>query len=218
MNARKLRNPKFRRETVRLHNKTKKLRNMKKKNYPSLACTFFSILISACSHLLQFCPHGSRLTKKEQLQLQSQNRNQIRSQISHQSWLVPHVTPPILDADCHIPSPHAIPADRHGWWHRIGSGGSFLQYDGFCPLARERASKINERWEEACSCPPLPLTANVVPPLGECASKTMQASVIHPNYLLESPKNTYWNHLLESNAKLIIESWLAHLAYYFYYL
>lgn len=181
---------------------------MKKKNCPSLACTFFSILISVCSHLLQFCSHGSRLTKKKQLQLQSQNRNQIRSQISHQSWLVPSVTPPILDADCHIPSPHMIPADRHGWWHRIGSGGSFLQFDGFCPLARERDSKINGKWEEACICPPLPLTASVVRPLGECASKAMQASVLH--------QITYWNCLLESNAKMIIESWLAHLAYLIY--
>jgi len=179
MNARKLRNPKFRRETVRLHNKTKKLRNMKKKNYPSLACTFFSILISACSHLLQFCPHGSRLTKKEQLQLQSQNRNQIRSQIFHQSWLISSVTPPILDTDCHIPSPHAIPADHHG----LDQAAAFFSSTA---SVREHASKINGKWEEACICPPLPLIASVVHPLGECASKSMQASVLHPNYLLDT--------------------------------
>jgi len=40
MNGRKLRNPKFRRETVRLNNKTKKLRNMKKKTV-RLSIAFF---------------------------------------------------------------------------------------------------------------------------------------------------------------------------------
>ena len=107
MNGRKLRNPKFRRETVRLNNKTKKLRNMKKKNCPSLNCIFFSILISMCSHLLQLCSHGSRLSNKSNsfnFKARTEIRSDHKSPInlgSSRTWLLPSSTqtaifPPLM--------------------------------------------------------------------------------------------------------------------------
>ena len=129
MNGRKLRNPKFRRETVRLNNKTKKLRNMKKKNCPSLNCIFFSILISMCSHLLQLCSHGSRLSNKK---IASTSKPEQKSdQITNLPSILAH--PVRGSSHPRRRLPYSLPSrdpSRSPW---TGSGGSFLQFNGFCP-------------------------------------------------------------------------------------
>ena len=132
-----------------------------------------------CSHLLQLCSHGSRLSNKK---IASTSKPEQKSdQITNLPSILAH---PVRDSSHpRRRLPYSLPSrdpSRSPW---TGSGAAFFSSTA---SAREHASKINGKWEEACICPPLPLTASVVHPLGECVSKSMQASVLHPNYLLDT--------------------------------
>lgn len=73
--------------------KQRKLRNTRGGG-SSFAFAFFSFWWCLCVAHLQFC-HRSHQTKKTASQTR---RNQIRPQISCQSWLIPSVPPPTLNA------------------------------------------------------------------------------------------------------------------------